>query len=137
MRLTLTIALLVFMLSLPPLIPQWTTPATLVTIAFELACLLGLIGMWTQGRARATAFRCLGAGVFALFATYFIVELARNGWSLPAHRSRASSGNALIGLLVYGLPGLIYAIVGDRFLRNGESPDEHAFTEDFEDDDEH
>jgi hypothetical protein len=60
------------------------------------------------------AGRILGAGAFALCVAYLISQLHTPGTAdiTSYRRSQPNLPNAIIALVVFGIPGLIYAITG-------------------------
>jgi hypothetical protein len=58
------------------------------------------------------------------YAAYLAHELMNNPrpWRVSGRRSDASAFNAFLGLLVFGVPGLLYALFGQVTWRN--EPDE-------------
>jgi hypothetical protein len=72
--------------------------------SIALACLF-------TGRWRRLIGRFIGAAVFAASAWYFVGQLSA-GTLISGSRSEPSILNALIFLLVAGLPGLLFALFG-------------------------
>ena len=105
--------LLIFIIAMPFLIQKHDTPALLTLIALELEATLLLIGLFNPIRFWL-AFRGVGLGIFLAYLTYLIVSLQESGGTIriPKNRAESSPFNAICGLIVFGLPGLWYAILG-------------------------
>ncbi len=108
MSVVLTIALVVFMLAVPPLIPAWTGPATMVVIVLELLCLAVVISLWTR-RYAEHAMRVAAV----LIAGIFVAASVSTVLSAVTSRSPIVSGNSpVLGLVFVGVPALMFAVRG-------------------------
>jgi hypothetical protein len=100
--------------------------------ALETAVLSLLLGLWNPHRFW-WAWRVLGAIVFLTFVAY-VAAMAIEGRIGTGRRSEPSLINAILGLVVFGVPGLWYAFFGrlswarestdfdNDSLNDGESP---------------
>jgi hypothetical protein len=120
--------LVVFILAMPLLIQKRDAAAWVTLSAVEGLAVLMLLGLF-DSRRFWWAWRGVGAGVFLGYATYLIVMLMQGNEAirLPERKSEASAFNALCGLVVFGGPGLWFAVTG-RFPvpRRSEASDEEA-----------
>lgn len=107
--------LLGFGILMPLAIEQWNGQRVILMVALELAVGLFLVGLFGYG----WGFRGLALLIFLAFAAYGVYEFAWSGqeFTWRGRRSEASPRNALLGLLVIGLPCLWYAFKG-RFWRS-------------------
>ncbi len=134
MNVVLTLALVVFMLAVPPLIPAWTGPATMVVIVLELLCLAVVISLWSR-RYAEHAMRAAAA----LIAGIFVAASVSTVLSAVSTRSPIVSGNSpVLGLVFVGVPALVFAVRGfkdgtRRDLGIGPYADDHRLNEDWDD----
>lgn len=106
-------AVLLTAISLPVFIPSWTTARVLLMVWMEalfVSFLLVLINpkrFWWAGRIAAG---CTAGG----YAAYLIYELWTRPESIwpPGRRSSTSALNAALGMLVFGFPCGMYALLG-------------------------
>lgn len=125
MRGVLTPVILVFCLAMPPLVPQWTPVGIVIMVVLELVCVAFLIGLWTPARVSRIAFRVVSAVVFLAFVAYLVDEIRYgNLRTIPRSRGQSSPLNAILGMIVIGLPSLWYTLFGRLTLR--PPPEEHA-----------
>ena len=119
--------LLIFMIAMPFLIPEWTFNAIMVMSVLEIICLCVTLGLINSKRFSWT-WRIVGALIFVAYLAYSISMLLE-GNIMSFRRSSASLFNAICGLVVFGMPGLLYAILG-RFSfakQEDEEPDNDYF----------
>ena len=105
-----------------------------IVAALEILALAVLLGLWATRRIGHMAFRLACLIVFSGYVAYLIAEIAetRAGKKLVISHSRAepSPVNALMGLIVIGIPALRYAISGHLISQDesvsdsDEEPDE-------------
>lgn len=98
-----------------------------VLAAVELLALLLLLGLFNSERFW-WCWRAVGALVFLGFAAYLVSTALAGVWFGDGRRSSATAVNAAIGLLLFGLPGLWYAIYGRLTFR--EEPDDIEYESD-------
>jgi hypothetical protein len=77
----------------------------------ELLCLCVLIGFWNPERFWL-CWRAVGAIVFGGYLAYLVSTLLSGQWFGDGRRSSATAFNALMGLIVFGYPGFMYAVFG-------------------------
>jgi hypothetical protein len=106
---------LIFAVSMPLLMDNWTVKGTVMLAGLELVCLALLAGFWLPTRWGLWAFRILAAVVFVAYAAYVVDTL----WL-----SKGREYQSLVGLLVVGLPCLWFALKGRFSLRAAPSPEE-------------
>ena len=85
---------------------------------FAAFCGAIAIACFTSGKIRRMVGRLLGATVFVFSACYFLNELS-DGPLISGRRSQPSILNAAIFLIVAGIPGLLYALLGRFSWRHG------------------
>ena len=111
MRWTLVPILVAFAIWLPLGMGEWS--ATRVGLAAVLSgiCLLYATTLLWPQRA-AWAARATAAGVFLCYVAYLVHEwlFTDEAFRLDDRRSASSPGNALKGLIVIGLPALLFAV---------------------------
>ena len=95
---------------------EWNPKSTAVFVVVELALLLLALAMVAPRRFH-WAGRALAGLVFLSYAAYVAIEFSEESTLFPKRRSEASLGNALMGFVVIGIPGLVYAL---RARRPGE-----------------
>jgi hypothetical protein len=137
-RWSLSPFVLLFALSMPMAIQQWT-PARIALIAgMEFMCIALLAGFWLPQRFAHWAFRCLAAAVFLIYASYLIYAFFFSDapFKLFQRRAESSPRNALIGFVIIGLPCLWYALLGRFTLRASvPQPESEEIDTEAEDDD--
>jgi hypothetical protein len=105
-----------FAVWLPFAIPKWTAGAVALFAALESAAILLALTLTNPERFR-TIGRVLAAEVFLSYSAYAVYELLYStGPFFGKSRGDPAPGNALLGLLILGVPALLYAIRG-RFGR--------------------
>jgi len=129
-----TAPLLAATLVLLPLFAQPHEPSGWVVMgAVELLAACVLLGLYHPSRFW-WCWRAVGAIVFTGYLAYLISMVMEGQWFGDGRRSFTTARNALIGLVVFGYPGFMYAVFG-RFTWRKES--EHACDSDqWVDDDE-
>lgn len=104
--------LIIFMASMPFLIPKWTLGATITIIVVELLSVSVFLGFLNPVRFHF-AWRIVGAIIFLTYLSYLVIMLIESkGNFTVGKKSEATASNALLGLIIFGLPGLSYAIFG-------------------------
>lgn len=91
----------------------WTPLRVAIVAAMDVAGALFILGLYDPVRFR-WANRAVCAGVFLAYVSYFVHEwvLSDEPFRLVERSSEASPRNALLGLLVIGVPCLLYGITG-------------------------
>lgn len=112
--------LLIFAGAMPMLASPPTRAGRLLLAGLAGGALLGVVGLWNPARHR-WAFRAIGLMVFALAAWYLLDMLAGGGPAAAPRPAQPSVVNAVLFLVVFGLPGLGYAVFGRLGLRSGEA----------------
>jgi len=112
-RWTLIPALLLFAISIPLMMDEWTLGRTLVVIGLSATALFYAAALAWPRRLRWVG-RAVAGMVFVFYAIYAIDQLFFSDapFRLVEAKSNASPRNALLGLLIIGLPALIYALKG-------------------------
>ena len=115
-----TAPFLVVTLILLPLLARPPEPTGWVIMGvFELLALFVLIGFWNSERYW-WCWRAVGAIVLVCYLGYLIEMVLSGQWFGNGRRSSATAINALIGLIMFGYPGFMYALFG-RFTWRAES----------------
>ncbi len=111
LRWTLIPFLLAFAIGMPLLMETWTGESLLVVPALSAIALLYALALLSPARFN-WAGRAVAGMVFVFFLAYAIEEwsFSSDRFRLVEPRSRASPRNALLGLIVIGLPCLGYAL---------------------------
>lgn len=106
--------LILAMVVLPLCNSAWTPQAVVIVLGLELISLSLLLGFWTTGKFQSYCFRFVTAVVFISYCSYFIHEFffTNHPFILNQHRSESSPRNALLGLIVIGLPSLWFTLWG-------------------------
>jgi hypothetical protein len=125
-RWTLTPFVLIFAVVMPLAIEDWTLARVGLMAGLELMCLTLLAGFWLPARVGHWAFRGLAVMVFLAYTAYFVHEFFFTGrpFTISGSRGGASPFNALLGLLIIGVPSLMYAVLGRFTPRPAVSPEE-------------
>ena len=110
-RWTLIPALLLFAISIPVMMDQWTLGRALLVTGLSTTAVLYAGALAWPSRLR-WAGRAVAGLVFVFYAIYAIDQwfFSEAPFVLVEPRSSASPRNALLGLLVIGVPSLIYAL---------------------------
>jgi len=111
LRWTLIPVLVLFGAGMPFLIPKYTLWRVLLVVALSGTALLYAAAlMWPR-------YLWLTGRIVAVMVFLFYVAYAVSEWFFSDHpfvigerRSRASPANSLLGLLIIGLPALLYAL---------------------------
>lgn len=113
--------LLIFIVSMPLLIPKMTAGAVIVMIILD-ALALSLILVLYDHKRFWWCGRAVGAIVFLCYAAYLTLELLESHGvvTIGDRRSAPLVLNAFVGLVVFGLPGLLYAVFGGLPWRRGK-----------------
>lgn len=102
------------LLARPPKASGW-----IVLGAVELLAICVLLGLYDPHRFR-WCWRTTGAIVFTGYLAYLVSMVTAGQWIGDGRRSSTTVLNALIGLVVFGYPGFMYAVFG-RFTWHRES----------------
>jgi predicted ABC-type exoprotein transport system permease subunit len=123
--------LVVFIVLMPLLIQKRDGSAMITLAAIELLAILMLLGLFHPLRFW-WAWRGVGAIVFLGYAAYLIAMLIESGGKIAftPRRSEASAFYAICGLIVFGVPGLWYAVLGRFSFRAEQATDEVDVEED-------
>ncbi len=127
-RWALTPFVLLFAISMPLLMEEWTPTRVALMVGVELVCLSLLAGFWLPSRLGHWAFRGLSDLVFLAYAAYVVdmFFLKDQPGVSSGRRSDASPLNALLGFVVIGLPALWFALKGRFTLRAEPSAEQLA-----------
>ena len=77
-------------------------------IAIGVFCLLISLACVTRGRVRQFIGSCIGVAIFLAGVAYLVAELG-GGVLWSGSRSQPSIGNAILYLILIGIPGAAYA----------------------------
>lgn len=94
------------LLARPPEASGWIGMA-----GVELFAIFVLFGLYNPSRFW-WCWRGVGAIVFAIYLVYLISMVITGQWFGDGRRSSTTVFNALIGLVVFGYPGFMYAVFG-------------------------
>ncbi len=108
-----TIVLLPLLAS-PPELTGW-----FVLAAVDLLAIFILLGLFDARRFH-WCWRCVGAIIFTGYLAYLASMAVEGEWYGEGRRSSANAINSLIGLIIFGYPGFMYAVFG-RFTWRHES----------------
>lgn len=116
--------LLVFVVLMPLLTQRRDPAAIIVLVALELLAGLTFLGLFNSERFW-WAWRGVGAIIFFGYAAYVVAMLVENGGriAITPRKSEASAFNAVCGLVVFGLPGLWFALFGRLTFRKEDECD--------------
>lgn len=115
---------LLFAVVMPLLVEKWTLKVGGMIAGMEFLCLALLAGFWLPARIGRWAFRSLAGAVFLAYAGYLVDQFffSDTPFRLVGSRAEVSPRNALLGLVIIGLPSLWYAIFG-RFTFREPQPE--------------
>jgi hypothetical protein len=102
--------LLVFIVVMALLIDKRDTSSLVTLVAIELLAVLMLVGLFDPVRFW-WAWRGVGAIVFLGFVAYLIAMIIE-GKFFAARRAESAAIIAFVGLVVFGIPGLWFALTG-------------------------
>ena len=110
---------LLFAVTMPLLVEEWTLKLVVMIGGMEFLCVALLAGFWLPGRIGRLGFRFAGGSVFAAYAAYLFYEFffSETPFKLFESHGEASPRNALLGFVIIGLPSLWYAVFGRFALR--------------------
>ena len=116
---TLAPCLVLFMALMPFLIPEWNVQRAILMAAIEALCLLVFLGLMSP-ITRWWTWRGVGAIIFLAYVAYVIAMFREGGGEVTvgSRRSQPSVLNALLGFVAFGVPGLMYAVLGRFTLRD-------------------
>jgi len=117
---------------------QFNVGKIILTTATEAFCALILLG-FNNPLKFWWAWRGVGALVFSAYVIYLIAMLIESGgrFTIGEGKSETTVLNALMGLIVFGIPGLAYAIFGRLTFRKpigSDEPDWDDMEADFDND---
>jgi len=120
-RWTLIPVLLLFAVSIPLMMDEWTLGGAFVVIGLSATAVLYAAALAWPGRLRWVG-RAVAGMVFVFYAIYAVDQwfLSNTSFRLVESKSNASPRNALLGLVIIGLPALIYALMGRTLPRGTE-----------------
>ena len=118
-----------FALVMALMVQDWTSRRGILVSVLVAAAVLLLLALYDHVRFR-WAGRVVAGLVFLTYASYLAHELATEGLPrrLPRSRAETTAFNALVGLLVIGVPALLYAVRG-RFGSRKEDADQRELTD--------
>lgn len=123
---TLAPVLLLFIVLTTVLHPRWSAESRSILFGLDLLALLMILALYNPKRFHWAGRAAMGL-VFLAFAAYLIDEIARgDSWHFGP-RSEPTPLNALLGLLIIGVPCLRYTLLG-RFGRKSEVHSEDPTT---------
>jgi hypothetical protein len=102
--------LLVFIVVMALLIDKRGASSLVTLVAIELLAVLMLLGLFDPVRFW-WAWRGVGAIVFLGFVAYLIAMIIE-GKFFAARRAESAAITAFVGLVVFGIPGLWFALTG-------------------------
>ena len=103
---------LVATIVLLPLLARPPEPTGWVILAvLDLLGLFVLLGLWNAERFW-WCWRAVGGIVAGAYLAYLVSTIAQGQWFGDGRRSSATAFNALLGLVVFGYPGFMYAVFG-------------------------
>ena len=115
--------LFVLVLTLYAFFIQEETIPKLVVLVMDSLCIFGFLSFLNPVRFR-WAVRSAGLIIFLIYVAYLIYMLIANDGKFPisSRKSDTTAFNALMGLFVFGVPGLMVAITGKLpfFFRESE-----------------
>lgn len=121
LRWTLIPILVLFAVGMPLMVDEWTVRSGVLVGALSGASILYALAMLSPARFH-WAGRTVAAMVFLAYLAYAISEIffSNHPIRLDERRSTASPMNAVLGLIIIGLPALWYATRRRRD-RSGDS----------------
>ena len=129
-----TAPFLVATIVLLPLLARPPEPTGWVILgAFVLLCLFVLIGLWNAERFW-WCWRAVGGIIAGGYLAYLIAMIAEGQWFGNGRGSSATAFNALMGLIVFGYPGFMWAVFGRLSWR--PEPEYEDYSDEFTDIDE-
>ena len=123
-RWTLVPALVLFAVSMPLMMDRWTVGTLLLVGGLSLAALL-YAGALLWPRHLRWAGRAVAGMVFVFYVFYAIYEwfFSAQPFRFIGPRSESSPRNALLGLIIIGVPALVYALRGGKHSTSLEPDD--------------
>ncbi len=107
-----TAPFLVATIVLLPLLARPLEATGWVTLGvFVLLCIFVLIGLWSAERFW-WCWRAVGGIIAGGYLSYLVAMIAEGQWFGDGRRSSTTAFNALLGLIVFGYPGFMYAVLG-------------------------
>lgn len=103
---------LVATIVLLPLLARPPEPAGWVMLGIVvLLCLFVLVGLYDAERYW-WCWRAVGGIIAGGYLAYLIAMIAEGVWLGDGRRSSATAFNALLGLIIFGYPGFMWAVFG-------------------------
>jgi hypothetical protein len=114
-----------FIILMPLLVQKRDTGALITLVVVELVAVLALLGLFSSCQFW-WAWRGVGAIIFLGYCAYLVAMLVESGGkiAITPRKSEASAFNAICGLIVFGVPGLCYAVFGRLTLRGESAADQ-------------
>ncbi len=106
--------LVIFLVVMPlAILPRRDAGAIILLVSVEGLALLVLLGLFNPYRFW-WAWRGVGAIIFVGYCAYLIAMLIKSGGkiALRVRPGEASAFNSILGLVIFGFPGLFYALIG-------------------------
>ncbi|MBL9132261.1 MAG: SMI1/KNR4 family protein [Verrucomicrobiaceae bacterium] len=119
-RWTLTPVFTCLAIFMPLGMSDWDATKIVIIVMIEVAALAMLAGFWLPERIGTAAFRLVAAIVFLAYSAYLIfacLDWMNGKVPLAGRKSDVSPLTALLGMVVIGLPSLVYAWKGRFTLR--------------------
>jgi hypothetical protein len=91
-----------------------------------LLCFFVLIGLWNAERFW-WCWRAVGGIIACGYLVYLVAMIAEGQWFVDGRRSSATAFNALLGLIVFGYPGFMYALFGRLSWKPELEYDDHTY----------
>ncbi|TWT64788.1 hypothetical protein CA85_35730 [Allorhodopirellula solitaria] len=105
--------LIAFMVLFPFLMQSSEPSGWMVVVGCQVFAMFVLLGLYDSKRFW-WCWRAVGAMVFLAYVAYLIYAIAQGRWV----RGPATVLKAMLGLLAFGVPGIIYAIRGSSTLHD-------------------
>ena len=122
-RWSLTPFILLFLITIPLIVDQWTWQRIRMMAGIELIPLALLAGFWLPARYGRWAFRIVTSLVFLAYTSYLVdqVFFSDTPFSLTGDRAEVSPRNSVFGFITIGLPCLWYSLFGRFALQRSKS----------------
>lgn len=126
-RWTLTPVLIAFAIWMPLAVPELDGTKLVIVSGLLVVALALLAGFWLPRRFGVAAFRLVCAIIFLAYAAYLFSEcrawLSGDKTFSVGRRSESTPLNALMGMVIIGLPALLYAWKGRFTLAQRKTPE--------------
>lgn len=103
--------LVIFLVAMPFLVRPPATTGWIAVVACELLAVCVLLGLYDAFRFW-WSWRAAGGIVFTAYVAYLVHCLISGQFFAGGGRSAVSALNAVVGLVVFGIPGLSVALFG-------------------------